>query len=51
MSILPESSEPSGGVYDPDEARARPLSEPKDRALSDVSDDEWKAFQAALAEL
>ncbi|MGH9129866.1 MAG: hypothetical protein ACRDY2_13135 [Acidimicrobiales bacterium] len=53
MSILLESSEPYGEVYDPDEAlaSARPLPKRGEWALPDVGDDEWRAFQAALSEL
>jgi hypothetical protein len=53
MSVVEEPSEPEVRVYDPDEAvvRARPLPAREDLVLRDVPDDEWAAFQAALAEV
>ncbi len=39
-------------VYAPDEARthARPLPPREELVVKDVTDEEWKAFQEALAE-
>lgn len=48
-----EHQDPSGlKVFPPDEAlrRAKPFTPPERMALEDVSDDDWTAFQEALAE-
>jgi hypothetical protein len=48
-----EHQDPSGlEVLPPDEAlrRAKPLPPPECMVLEDVSDDDWTAFQEALAE-
>ena len=52
MSTIEQPDEPTVRVYPPDAALkfARPLP-PRDRlVLKDITDDEWKAFQEALAE-
>ena len=52
MSTVEQPEEPSVRVYSPEEAlkRARPLP-PHDRlVIEDVSDEEWAAFQEALAD-
>ena len=52
MSSVEEPEGPTVRVYQPDEAlkRARPLP-PRDRlVIDDVPDDEWAAFQEALAD-
>ncbi len=52
MSTVEQPEEPIVRVYPPDEAlkSARPLP-PRDRlVVEDITDDEWKAFQEALAE-
>lgn len=52
MSTVEQPEEPTVRAYPPQEAlkRARPLP-PRDRlVLEDVTDDEWTAFQEALAE-
>ncbi len=52
MSTVEQPDEPIVRVYPPDEAlkSARPLP-PRDRlVVEDLTDDEWKAFQEALAE-
>jgi hypothetical protein len=52
MSTVEQPEEPVVHVYAPDEARknARPLP-PRDRlVVEDITDEEWKAFQEALAE-
>lgn len=53
MSSVEQSEEPVVRTYTPDEAikRARPLP-PRDRlVIEDVSEEEWAAFQAALADV
>jgi len=48
-----EHGDPSGlKVFPPDEAlrRAKTLPSPERMVLEDVSDDDWAAFQEALAE-
>ncbi|WP_157864249.1 hypothetical protein [Mycolicibacter heraklionensis] len=53
MSSVEQSEEPVVRTYTPDEAikRARPLP-PRDRLdIEDVSEEEWAAFQAALADV
>ncbi len=52
MSSVERPEEPVVRTYPPDEAirRARPLP-PRDRLIiEDVPEDEWAAFQAALAD-
>ncbi|MGH9164997.1 MAG: hypothetical protein ACRDZW_05720 [Acidimicrobiales bacterium] len=52
MSTVEQPDEPTVRVYTPEAALkcARPLP-PRDRlVLEDITDDEWKAFQEALAE-
>ncbi len=52
MSVLDQPEEPGLRFYTPDEAleRARPLP-PHDRlVIEDVSDHDWEAFQAAIAD-
>ncbi len=52
MSTVEQPEEPTVRVYPPAEAlkQARPLP-PRDRlVLDDITDEEWKAFQEALAE-
>jgi hypothetical protein len=52
VSSVEEPEGPTVRVYQPDEAlkRARPLP-PRDRlVIEDVPDDEWAAFQEALAD-
>jgi len=52
VSAVERHEEPVVRVYPPEEAvkRARPLP-PRDRlVINDVPDDEWAAFQEALAE-
>ncbi|MBV8159838.1 MAG: hypothetical protein JO265_02840 [Acidimicrobiia bacterium] len=53
MSLVEEPKEPGIQVYGPDEAivRARPLPPSDALVLRDVSDEEWAAFQSALAEV
>jgi hypothetical protein len=51
VSIVEQPDEPAVRVYQPDEAikRARPLP-PRDRlVIEGVPDEEWAAFQEALA--
>jgi len=52
MSTVEEPEEPTIRVYPPVEAlkRARPLPPRDQLVVEDVTDDEWKAFQEALAE-
>ena len=53
MSVVSHSDEPAGlTVVLPDEAlkRAQPLPSDDDMAITDLTDDEWKAFQKALAD-
>jgi len=52
VSTVEQPDEPAVRAYPPDEAlkRARPLP-PRDRlVIEDVSDEEWAAFQEALAD-
>ena len=52
VSTVEQPEEPTVRVYPPDEAlkRARPL-RPRDRlVVEDITDEEWKAFQEALAD-
>lgn len=52
MSSIEQPEEPVVRTYTPDEAirRARPLP-PRDRlVIEDVPEEEWAAFQAALAD-
>lgn len=52
MSTVEQAEEPTVRVYPPDEAlkHARPLP-PRDRlVVEDITDEEWQAFQEALAE-
>jgi len=52
VSSVEQPEEPTVRVYPPDEAlkRARPLP-PRDRlVIEDVPDEEWAAFQEALAD-
>jgi hypothetical protein len=52
MSTVEQPEEPAVRVYAPAEAlkSARPLP-PRDRlAVEDITDEEWKAFQEALAD-
>ncbi len=46
------AQEPVVHVYAPDEARkhARPLPSREQLVIEDITDEEWKAFQEALAE-
>jgi len=51
VSSVEQPEEPAVRIYPPDEAikRARPLP-PRDRlVIEDVPDEEWAAFQEALA--
>lgn len=53
MSVVPNPDEPTGlTVLPPDEAlqRARPLPSDDDMAIEGLTEDEWKAFEQALAE-
>jgi hypothetical protein len=52
VSVAEQTSEPHVMVLPPDEAvrRARPLPDGAEFALEDITDDEWDAFQQALAE-
>ena len=50
---MPEQpAEPTVRIYPPGEAlrRARPLPSPEVLVIKDVTDEEWVAFQEALAE-
>jgi hypothetical protein len=53
VSTVEQPDEPSVRFYPPDEAlkRARPLPAPQDLVIEGLTDDEWAAFQEALAEL
>ena len=50
--LVEQPEEPTVRVYAPGEAlkRARPLADRKDLVVEDVTDEEWKAFQEALAD-
>ena len=53
MSIVPQSNESSGlTVVVPEDAlrRAKPLPADDEMAIADLTDDEWKSFQKALAD-
>ncbi len=52
MSVAEQTPEPHVVVLPPDEAarRARPLPSGEELALEDLTDEEWDAFQQALAE-
>lgn len=52
MSVAEQAPEPHLTVLPPEEAarRARPLPSDDDMALDDVTDEEWDAFQQALAQ-
>jgi hypothetical protein len=52
VSTVEQPKEPRVRVYPPDEAlkRARPLPPRGRLVIEDVSDEEWKAFEEALAE-
>ena len=53
MSVVPPLDEPDGlAVFPPEEAlrRAHPLPSDDDMAIDGLTDDEWKAFEKALAE-
>jgi hypothetical protein len=51
MSSVEQPEEPVVRIYTPDEAirRARPLPARGRLVIEDVSDEEWAAFQTALA--
>ena len=52
MSVVDQPEEPGLRFYPPDEAleRARPLPAHDRLVIEDVPDDEWEAFQAAIAD-
>ncbi len=52
VSTVEQPEEPSVRFYPPDEAikRARPLPAREDLIIEGVTDEEWSAFQEALAE-
>jgi hypothetical protein len=52
MSTVEQPEEPVVHVYAPDEARkrARPLPPHDKLVVEDITDEEWKAFQEALAD-
>lgn len=53
MSVVPHPDEPTGlTVLPPEEAlkRARPLPSDHEMAIEGLTDDEWTAFEKALAE-
>jgi hypothetical protein len=52
VSSIEQPEDPTVRVYPPDEAlkRARPLPPRENLIIEDVPDDEWAAFQEALAE-
>lgn len=53
VSVVPHPDEPTGlTVLPPEEAlkRARPLPSDEEMAIEGLTDDEWKAFEKALAE-
>ena len=52
ISTVERPEEPFVHVYAPDEARkhARPLPPREQLVVEDIIDEEWKAFQEALAE-
>lgn len=53
MSTVEQPEKPVVRFYPPDEAlkRARPLPPREDLVIEGLTDDEWTAFQEALAEL
>ena len=54
MAVVPNPGEPTAlTVVLPDDAlkRARPLPSDDEMAIENLTDDEWKAFENALAEL
>lgn len=52
MSIVEQPGEPVVHIYAPDEAlmQARPLPSHDQLVVEDINDEEWKAFQEALAD-
>lgn len=52
VSSVEQPEEPSVRFFPPDEAlkRARPLPSREDLVIEDIPDDEWAAFQEALAD-
>lgn len=52
MSTVEQPEEPAVRVYAPDDARkhARPLPQRDKLIVEDITDDEWEAFQEALAD-
>lgn len=53
VSVVPHPDDPAGlTVLPPEEAlkRARPLPTDEEMAIEGLTDDEWKAFEKALAE-
>jgi hypothetical protein len=52
VSTVEQPEEPSVRFYPPEEAlkRARPLPARDDLVIEDVPDEEWAAFQEALAD-
>lgn len=52
VSTVEQPEQPTVRVYAPGEAlkRARPLPPREDLVVEDVTDEEWKAFQEALAD-
>jgi hypothetical protein len=52
VSSVEQPNEPAIRFYPPDEAlkRARPLPPRAERAIEGLTDEEWEAFQKALAE-
>ena len=52
MSTVEQAEEPTLRVYPPDEAirHARPLRARDRLVVEDISEEEWRAFQEALAE-
>lgn len=52
MSVVPNPDQPSLTVLAPEEAlkRALPLPSDDDMALEGLTEDEWTAFEQALAE-
>ena len=52
VATFEQPQEPEVRTYPSEEAlrRSRPLPKPKDLVVTDVPDDEWAAFQEALAE-
>lgn len=52
MATLEQPGEPGVKAYPPEDAlrRSRPLPRREELVVTDVPDDEWAAFQEALAE-